>query len=127
MRCVLESLALKHAQTLDLLHDATGVELREVHIVGGGARNELLCRWTANASGLPVHAGLVEATEVGNLLVQALALGELGSHRRTRARSSASRSSRRCTSPPRSSCWREARERFEAIAGSPQLLEGIDA
>ena len=57
VRCILESLALKHAQTIDLLRAATGADPTEVHIVGGGARNELLCRWTAAASGLPVLAG----------------------------------------------------------------------
>ena len=126
VRCVLESLAVKHAQTLDLLRDATGVELREVHIVGGGARNELLCRWTANASGLPVHAGLVEATEVGNLLVQALALGELGSLEDAREVVRAS-FEQTVYEPAEVELWHEARERFEAVAGSPQLLEGVDA
>jgi rhamnulokinase len=126
VRCVLESLAVKHAQTLDLLADATGIELREVHIVGGGARNELLCRWTANASGLPVHAGLVEATEVGNLLVQALALAELGSIADARE---VVRVSFEPTvyEPAEVELWREARTRFELVAGSPQLLEGAGA
>jgi rhamnulokinase len=78
-RCILESLALKHAQTLGVLGDATGVAPAEIHIVGGGARNALLCRFTADAAGLPVVAGPEEATLLGNLLVQAIALGEIGS------------------------------------------------
>ena len=79
VRCILESLALKHAQTIDLLASVTGVQPREIHVVGGGARNELLCRWTADAAGLPVLAGPEEATLLGNLLVQAMALGEVSS------------------------------------------------
>jgi rhamnulokinase len=78
-RCVLESLALKHRYAVELLREATDVAPSELHVVGGGARNELLCRWTANATGLPVLAGPAEATLVGNLLVQAIGLGELAS------------------------------------------------
>ena len=78
-RCILESLALKHAQTVELLADVTGSAPAEIHVVGGGSRNELLCQWTADAAGLPVLAGPEEATLVGNLLVQAMALGELSS------------------------------------------------
>jgi len=85
VRCVLESLALAYRQTIDLLAAACGVSPPAVHIVGGGARNELLCQLTADATGLPVWAGPTEASEVGNLLVQAMALGELGSLRDARA------------------------------------------
>jgi rhamnulokinase len=56
-RCILESIALKHALTVDLLREVTGADPVELHMVGGGARNELLCRWTAQATGLPVLAG----------------------------------------------------------------------
>ena len=66
-RCILESLALKHAQTVRLLGDVTGSRPPEIHIVGGGAQNGPLCRWTAEAAGLPVLVGPVEATAVGNL------------------------------------------------------------
>jgi len=79
VRCILESLALKHAQTIELLSAVAGAAPREIHVVGGGARNELLCSWTANAAGLPVVAGPEEATLIGNLLVQAMARGEIGS------------------------------------------------
>ncbi len=79
VRCVLESLALAYRQTIDLLTSTRGTSPPAVHIVGGGARNELLCQLTADATGLPVWAGPTEASEVGNLLVQAMALGELSS------------------------------------------------
>jgi rhamnulokinase len=79
VRCALESLALGHCRAIALLRKAVGADPREVHIVGGGARNRLLCQWTANATGLPVRAGPEEATAIGNLLIQALALGDLDS------------------------------------------------
>jgi rhamnulokinase len=78
-RCVLESLALKYRQTIDLLETVTRSRPPAIHVVGGGALNRLLCQWTADATGLPVIAGPVEAAEIGNLAVQALALGELAS------------------------------------------------
>jgi rhamnulokinase len=79
VRCVLESIALAHRRVLDLLADATGAAPPEVHVVGGGSRNRLLCQWTADAARLPVLAGPEEATVIGNLIVQAMALGELAS------------------------------------------------
>ncbi|MGQ9671559.1 MAG: rhamnulokinase [Candidatus Aminicenantales bacterium] len=78
-RSILESLALKYRFTLDQLQKLTGMKIEKVHIIGGGARNELLCQFTANATGIPVVAGPAEATAVGNLMMQALALGYVGS------------------------------------------------
>jgi len=80
-----ESLALKYRYTIDLLTRVTGAAPSEVHVVGGGARNELLCQSTADAMGVPVLAGPEEATVVGNLLGQAIALGELSSLEEARA------------------------------------------
>jgi rhamnulokinase len=79
MRVLLESLALKYASVLGELQQLTGRAVASIYVVGGGARNELLCRLTANATGLPVLAGAAESTAIGNLIVQALALGELAS------------------------------------------------
>jgi len=114
VRCVLESLALKHADTIEVLRRVTGVEPAEIHIVGGGARNELLCAWTAQAAGLPVIAGPEEATVLGNLLVQAMALGELASLEEARA---VVRASFAPTSyePEGAADWQEARERFAQL------------
>src|SRR6478736_1109445 len=77
VRCVLDSLALAYRRTVRRAGALSGRPVEVVHVVGGGARNALLCRLTADATGLPVVAGPVEATAVGNLLTQALALGEL--------------------------------------------------
>ena len=79
IRCALESLALRYASVLDWLEEMTGGAIGSVNIVGGGSRNRMLNQFTANASRRPVLAGPVEATVLGNVLVQARACGELGS------------------------------------------------
>lgn len=78
MRCILESLALAHRRTLRQAAELAGRHIDVVHLVGGGARNELLCQLTADATGLPVVAGPGEATALGNVLVQARAHGLVG-------------------------------------------------
>ncbi|MFC5171097.1 rhamnulokinase [Streptomyces mutomycini] len=78
VRCVLESLALAHRRTLREAAELAGRELTRIHLVGGGSRNELLCQWTADATGLPVTAGPAEATALGNVLLQARAHGLVG-------------------------------------------------
>lgn len=75
VRCVLESLALAHRRVVRQASALSGRAVDVVHVVGGGARNALLCQLTADACGLPVVAGPVEATALGNVLVQARALG----------------------------------------------------
>jgi len=75
VRCILDSLAEGHRRAIDDAVRLSGRRIDEVHIVGGGANNELLCQLTADACGLPVVAGPVEATALGNILVQARAAG----------------------------------------------------
>ncbi len=79
IRCALESLALKFRCVLGQLEEVLGMELKAIHIVGGGIRNTLLCRFTADATGRAVIAGPAEATALGNILMQALARGKVGS------------------------------------------------
>jgi rhamnulokinase len=76
-RCILESLALKFRLRIEQIEEVVGRRLDPIHIVGGGSRNALLCRMTAEACARPVVAGPVEATAMGNLLVQACAIGAL--------------------------------------------------
>jgi rhamnulokinase len=75
VRCILDSLALAYRRTIAAVQELSGRHVDTVHIVGGGARNALLCQLTADACGLPVVAGPVEAAALGNVLVQARALG----------------------------------------------------
>jgi rhamnulokinase len=79
IRSILVSLACKYRLVLERLEHVTGRDTQIVHVIGGGARNELLCQLTASALGRQVIAGPVEATALGNVLVQARAAGRLGS------------------------------------------------
>jgi rhamnulokinase len=79
VRSILTSLACKYRLVLERLERVTGRTVDTVHVIGGGARNALLNRLTADLLGRPVLAGPVEATALGNVLVQARAVGELGS------------------------------------------------
>jgi rhamnulokinase len=79
VRSILVSLACKYRWTLERLEVAAGRDVACIHVIGGGARNALLCRLTADLTGREVLAGPVEATALGNVLVQARAAGELAS------------------------------------------------
>jgi rhamnulokinase len=75
VRSIIESLAEAFAVAVATAAELTGTTVAVIHIVGGGSQNELLCQVLADRSGLPVLAGPVEATAIGNVLVQARAAG----------------------------------------------------
>jgi rhamnulokinase len=79
IRAVLESLALLYRQTLSQIERLTGNKIARLHIVGGGGKNHLLNQFAANALQIPVLAGPIEATAAGNILVQAIAMGQIPS------------------------------------------------
>jgi rhamnulokinase len=115
MRVLLESLALRYASVIDQLAAASGQPIDAIHVVGGGSQHRLLCQLTADASGLPVRAGPVEATAIGNLAVQAIAAGELASVAEARALTARSFP---ITSYEPKGDWSEARARFGALVPS---------
>lgn len=84
-RCILESLALEYHRVADQISSLLCRSLPVIHIIGGGSRNALLNQFTANATGRKVIAGPVEATAIGNILVQAIAAGQIGSLAEARA------------------------------------------
>ena len=87
VRACVDSLALAYRKTLEGLEDVLGRRIGVIHIVGGGTQNELLNQMTADACRRPVLAGPVEATALGNVLVQARALdGSASSLEELRAR-----------------------------------------
>lgn len=121
VRCILESLALKYRWVIERLEELLGRPIPVIHIVGGGSRNAVLCQWTADATGRPVLAGPVEATAIGNLMVQAMALGHVSSL--AEAREVIRRSFASVVYEPRSSSlWDEAYERF--VSSVLPLAEG---
>ena len=77
VRCILDSLALAYSRAVQDASRLSGRTVQVVHLVGGGARNSLLCQLTADACEVPVVAGPVEATALGNALIQARASGLL--------------------------------------------------
>jgi len=78
-RCIYDSLVLKYKYTIRQIESVTGNKIDKLHIIGGGARNQMLNQLTADAIGIPVLAGPTEATAIGNLMIQAKALGEVSS------------------------------------------------
>jgi rhamnulokinase len=79
VRCTLESLALKYRWTLETMEDIIGYRLDPIHIIGGGTQNRLLNQFTADATARRVSAGPIEATAIGNILIQAVTLGHVAS------------------------------------------------
>ena len=113
-RSIFESLALLYAVRLEELEHLTGNSIHTLHIVGGGSRNLLLNQLTADATGRTVIAGPVEATAIGNVLVQALAMGDLPNLQAAREVVSASFTVERYVSCGGSE-WQDARKRFLAL------------
>ena len=111
VRCTLESLALKYRWVLERLEEMLGRELPIIHIIGGGSKNWLLNQLTADATGRPVVAGPDEATSIGNILMQALALRHIASLEE--GRELVRRSFEMTTYEPRDPArWDEAYARF---------------
>jgi rhamnulokinase len=114
VRCVLESLAIKYRYVLDKLIRLTGKSVDVIHIIGGGSQNQLLCQMTANATGRPVLAGPVEATALGNALVQFITLGEIRDIAEGRQIVAASSQLARYE-PQQHGLWNEAYEGFVSV------------
>lgn len=114
VRTVLESLACSYRHTLETLLAISGRTVEVVHIVGGGIQNELLNQMTADATGRPVIAGPIEATVIGNALVQLIAMGELRDLTEGRDLVRGMSSWRRYE-PQETSVWNEASQRYATL------------
>ncbi|MCX7046161.1 MAG: rhamnulokinase [Candidatus Sumerlaeota bacterium] len=114
VRCALESLALCYRTALESIEAITGRKIKVLHIVGGGSQNRLLNQFTANALGIPVVTGPVEATAAGNILVQAIADREIKSLAEARAIVRASFEVE-TYEPKDTARWAEALEKFRKL------------
>ncbi len=114
IRCAVESIALKCRYVLGMLEELTGGHIETIHIVGGGTQNRQLCQATADACGRRVLAGPVEATAIGNIMMQAIASGAVGSISEARA---VIRTSFPLVEyePQEGAAWQEAFERFKRL------------
>ncbi len=113
-RCILESLAHLYRRTIQDLETLTGDPIHTLHVVGGGSKNELLNQLTANAIQRTVITGPVEATAAGNIIIQALALGDLKDLQEARQLVKQS-SAMKSYIPKEQDRWEAASLRFEAI------------
>ncbi|MEU1203393.1 rhamnulokinase family protein [Streptomyces sp. NPDC005813] len=113
-RCILDSLALAHRRAVAEAQALADHPVDVVHIVGGGARNDLLCRLTADACGLSVVAGPAEAAALGNVLVQARAHGRVGDRAQMRRLLARTQPLRRYEPRGDTAAWRAAEERLAA-------------
>jgi rhamnulokinase len=111
IRCALESLALQYRRVLRQAEELAGTKVGRLHIVGGGSKNALLNQFAASACGIPALAGPAEATAIGNILVQAIALGDLPSLAAGRMVVAASFPPEQFT-PRDEAAWNAAWERF---------------
>jgi len=117
VRCALESLALFYRITSGQLEQFVGKKIERLNIVGGGSKNTLLNQFAANALQIPIIAGPAECTALGNILVQAIALGHLPSL--AAAREVVRNSFEVTTVEPQAGAeWDGAFERFEKLAAS---------
>ena len=102
------------------MEELTGTPIEVIHIVGGGTKNELLNQFTANACGRPVVTGPVEATALGNVLIQARTSGEIGSLAEIRDVVRRSSEMKQYV-PQNSSDWQAANARFAELRSGPKV------
>lgn len=116
MRCIYESLAMKYRLTFDMLKECTGINYPCIHVIGGGVKDGLLCQMTASSCGVPVKAGPIEATVLGNIAVQLIAGGcikDVADARHIIANSE----SLKIYEPQEPENWAQAYKNYSAVTG----------
>lgn len=121
IRLSLENLAFKYRHTIDKLTKILGRTPEAFHIVGGGSRNKMLCQYAANACNMPVIVGPEEATALGNIMVQMIALGDLRSHNEGRELIKKSFPTEKYY-PENPLIWENEYQQFLSVTGLPVIL-----
>ena len=124
-RCIFESLALKYRWVVEQASEITEQSVETIHVVGGGSQNSLLCQLTANATRLPVLAGPVEATALGNVMVQAYSRGYVESLEEIRAVVRRSIRIERYEPEGDTDEWDDLRERFSNVMEVSETVEDL--
>jgi rhamnulokinase len=119
LRCALESIAMKFRHVLGMCEELLGGRLETIHVVGGGTQNRQLCQAAADACGRRVLAGPIEATAIGNLMMQAVAAGDVASIAQAREVIRNSFAVQEYL-PRETAAWDEAYERFLGAVGRGQ-------
>ena len=112
VRCIFESLALRYRQVVDMLNEFSPKPLSRMYVIGGGARNNMLNQYTANATGLHIETGSAEATALGNVMMQAKWAGVVDSIVQMRAMIAESLAVRHSFEPSNTSEWDDAYEKY---------------
>ena len=114
VRCIYESLALRYRAVLEGIEKCTGKNYDSLNVVGGGTKDTLLCKMTANACNITVYAGPIEATVMGNVAVQLISGGDIADVVEAR-RIIANSGQLKCYSPENTAAWDEAYEKFKSV------------
>ena len=114
VRTIFESLALRYRQVVEMLGELTQVKVQQLYVIGGGAKNDMLNQFSANAIGIPVMTGASEATALGNIAVQAVKVGELGGYDEVMEGFSSLLNSKHYT-PCDAAAWAAGYEKFLSI------------
>ena len=114
LRCALDSLAMKFRYVLTMCEELAGGQIETIHMVGGGTQNRQLCQAAADACGRRVLSGPIEATATGNVMMQALSAGDVGSIAEAREVVRTSFAVEEYE-PHAAAAWDEAYERFVSV------------
>ena len=115
VRCILESLALRYRQVVEMLRELSPVAIERLYVIGGGARNQMLNQSSANAIGIPVETGSSESTAVGNVMMQAKWAGVVQTITETRQMIRESLADGKRYEPQDSDVWNAAYEKYLSV------------